>query len=137
MTQPKATSQPDASTPEEPQAHGVHIDATPGDAVIRLDGHILPRGHITGYVLQHDIHAALPSLILHTRQPAGAVFEGLATVAVAQPQDHGDLIAQFLEAIDPAALQRAALDRKDLDGGKHGVTQAILRQLADWSQGRN
>jgi hypothetical protein len=44
---------------------------------------------------------------------------------------------QFLEGIDPAALQRAAMDRDDLDDGKTGVTEAILRQLADWVQGKD
>jgi hypothetical protein len=124
------------TAPEQPTAHGVRIEATPGDAVIAVDGEPLPRGQVTGYVLQHDIHAALPELILHTRQPAGVIFEGLATVAVAAPQDQSEAIAQFLGGIDPAALQRAALDRPDLDGGKHGVTEAILKQLADWAQGR-
>ena len=122
--------------PAESQAHGVRIDATPGDVVISLGGETLPRGQVTGYVLQHDVHGALPSLILHTRQPEGVLFEGLATVAVAMQQDHGDLIADFLGGIDPAALQRAALDRDDLHDGKHAVTEAILKQLADWAQGR-
>lgn len=125
------------SAPEQPTAYGVRIEATPGDASISLDGEPLPRGHVTGYVLQHDIHAALPELILHTRQPAGVIFEGLATVVVGSQQDHGEAMAQFLAGIDPAALERAALDRPDLDPGKHGVTVAILAQLADWAQGRN
>lgn len=125
------------SAPEQPTAHGVRIEATPGEATIRLDGEPLPRGQVTGYVLQHDIHNALPELILHTRQPASVLFEGLATVAVAAPQNPGDAVEQFLSGIDPAALERAALDRSDLEGGKHAVTAAILKQLADWAQGRS
>lgn len=123
--------------PGTPQAYGVRIEATPGDVAITLGGEPLPRGQVTGYVLQHDVHGSLPSLILHTRQPEGVLFEGLATVAVAVQQDHGDVIAQFLSGIDPAALSRAALDRDDLDDGKHGVTEAILKQLADWAKGRS
>ena len=119
---------------QSPAAHGVRIDATPGDATISIDGLPLPRGQVTGYILQHDIQASLPSLILHTRQPAGVLFEGLATVAVAADQDYGDVIAQFLQGIDPATLQRAALDREE--GGKYGVTEAILKQLADWARGQ-
>lgn len=120
-----------------PDVHGVRIDAQPGDATITIDGAPLPRGQLTGYVLQHDIHQALPSLILHTRQSESVLFEGLATVAVAvQQSDATAMMVQFLQGIDPTALQRAALDRDDLDGGKTGVTEAILRQLTEWVQGQ-
>jgi hypothetical protein len=126
------------TTPPEPAAHGVRIDAQPGDATVTIDGTPLPRGQLTGYVLQHDIHQALPSLILHTRQPESVMFEGLATVAVAvHENDVTGMMVQFLEGIDPAALQRAAMDRDDLDDGKTGVTEAILRQLADWVQAKD
>jgi hypothetical protein len=37
--------------------------------------------------------------------------------------------------LDPAAVQRAALDRTDLSGGKHEITEAILKQIADWARG--
>jgi hypothetical protein len=125
------------TTPPEPAAHGVRIDAQPGDATVTIDGTPLPRGQLTGYVLQHDIHQALPSLILHTRQPESVLFEGLATVAVAVDQsDATEMMVQFLQGIDPAALQRVAMDRDDLDDGKTGVTEAILRQLVDWVQGQ-
>lgn len=126
-----------SSSPDTPTAHGVRIDAQPGTVDIAIDGQTLPRGQVTGYVLQHDVHAALPQLILHTRQPEGVLFEGFATVAVAAPeQDYGDVIAQFLAGIDPAALQRAALDRDDLDGSRHETTTAILAQLANWAKGK-
>ncbi|KPC66640.1 hypothetical protein ADL35_45915, partial [Streptomyces sp. NRRL WC-3753] len=51
-------------------------------------------------------------------------------------QDPADTIAAYLGSIDPAALQRAALDRDDLGDGKTDTTRAILRQLIDWAQGR-
>lgn len=121
---------------ERPTAHGVRIDAQPGSAAISIDGTPLPAGQVVGYQLEHSIADSLPMLVLHTRQPDGVIFEGLATVAVAAPQDHGDAIAGFLSGIDPVALQQAALAREDLGGGKHEVTEAILRQLADWAQGR-
>jgi hypothetical protein len=60
----------------------------------------------------------------------------VARIALADPQNAGEATAQFLHGIDPSALQRAALDRPDLDNSKAGVTEAILRQLADWAQGR-
>jgi hypothetical protein len=76
-------------------------------------------------------------LVLHTRQPESVVFEGLARVAVAEPQhDVGEQIAAFLGNMDPAAVQRAALDRDDLGDDKHAVTAAILHALADFAQGR-
>lgn len=120
----------------EPTTHGVRIDAQPGSATIRIDGTALPAGQVAGYQLEHSIADALPMLIVHTRQADPLVFEGLARVAVAVQQDHGDVIAQFVLGLDPAAVQRAALDRPDLDDGKTGVTEAILKQIADWAQGR-
>lgn len=125
------------TTPEQPEAHGVRIDGQPGHATISIDGTPLPPGQVTGYVLEHSIADALPMLVLHTRQPDGILWEGLARVAVAVPQEPGEAVAGFLAGIDPAALERAALDRPDLDGGKHGVTAAILQQLADWAQGKD
>lgn len=120
----------------EPTARGVRIEAQPGSATISIDGTPLPDGQVIGYQLEHSIADALPMLVLHTRQADHVVFEGLARLAVAVQQDHGDVIAQFVQGLDPAAVQRAALDRPDLDDGKTGVTEAILKQIADWAQGR-
>jgi hypothetical protein len=125
------------TTEAEPTAHGVRIDAQPGSATIRLDGTALPAGQVVGYQLEHSIADALPMLILHTRQADSVAFEGLARVAVASQQDVGKAIADFVLGLDPAAVERAALDRTDLDDGKTGVTEAILRQLAEWAQGRD
>lgn len=122
--------------PAEPQAHGVRIDAQPGHAAISLDGTPLPPGQVTGYTLQHSIPDALPNLVLYTRQPDGVVWEGLARVAVADPgQDHAEIVAEFLHAIDPAALEDAALNRDDLGNSKYDLTRAMLRQLVDWARG--
>lgn len=124
-------------TPSNPAAHGVRIDAQPGQATIRIDGTPLPVGQIIGYQLEHSIADALPMLILHTRQPDGAVWEGLARVAVADPQhDIGEQIATFLNGINPAALEGAALERDDLSSERYGLTKAMLATLADWAQGR-
>jgi hypothetical protein len=125
------------TAPDEPTTYGVQIDAQPGEAAIRLNGELLPSNQLTGYVLQHDVHGALPTLILHTRQPDSVQWAGLARVAVAEPdQDPGETVAAFLGQIDAATLERAALDRDDLDGGRNGVTKAILQQLAEWAQGK-
>lgn len=122
--------------PSEPAARGVRIDAQPGSATIALNGTTLPADQVTGYQLEHSIADTLPMLILHTRQPDGVAFEGLARVAVAVPHDPGDAIADFVLGLDPAALQQAALDRDDLSGGKTETTEAILKQIADWARGR-
>jgi hypothetical protein len=121
----------------EPTTHGVRIDAQPGHATIRIDGTPLPAGQVVGYQLEHDVTNALPMLVLHTRQPAGAVWEGLARVAVADPQqDIGEQIADFLSNINPAALEGAALERDDLSNERYGLTAAMLATLADWARGR-
>ncbi|MEZ7005673.1 hypothetical protein ACBR37_19360 [Streptomyces sp. AD55] len=126
-----------AEQPFEPQAHGVRIEAQPGDATISLDGVPIPRGQVVGYSLEHDVANALPILVLHTRQPDGAAWEGLARVAVADPQqDTGEQIAAFLANINPAALERAALERDDLADERYALTAAMLATLADWAQGK-
>ncbi|MFD9004389.1 hypothetical protein ACFV0T_26110 [Streptomyces sp. NPDC059582] len=125
------------TAPEQPAAHGVRIDAQPGSATISIDGTPLPAGQVIGYQLEHSVADSLPMLILHTRQADHVAFEGLARIAVSADHDPGDAIAAFLEGIDPAILQRAALDRDDLDGSRYETTAAILRQLAEWAKGGN
>ncbi|MFJ1827353.1 hypothetical protein [Streptomyces sp. NPDC088178] len=125
------------TAPTEPSAYGVQIDAQPGQAAIRLNGELIPAGQVTGYVLEHDVVAALPTLILHTRHPDHVLWQGLARVAAADPsQDDGQIVAAFLANIDPARLEATALERDDLDGSRHELTRAMLQQLADWAQGR-
>jgi hypothetical protein len=125
-----------AEQPSEPQVHGVHIDAQPGSAAIRIDGDLLPAGTVTGYSLQHDIATSLPLLILHTRHPDGAAFDGLARVAVGVTDPPGDIVTAFLAQLDPAALENAALNRNDLGNGKYDLTRAMLRQISDWARGQ-
>lgn len=124
------------STPSEPQAHGVHITAGSIDATVRIDGTPIPAGQLTGYVLEHVVGDSVPRLVLHTRQPDNVAFEGLARVAVGVPQETGDLVAEFLSQIDPAALEDAALNRDDLGSERYDLTRAMLRQAADWARGQ-
>lgn len=119
---------------EQPTAHGVRIDAQPGHASIRLDGQELPAGQVTGYSLHHSIADSLPTLVLHTRQPEGAVWDGLARVAVNVDKPIGQIITAFLAQIDPAELDRAALNRTDYGGGKGATARAMLQTLAEWAQ---
>jgi hypothetical protein len=122
--------------PAEPQAHGVRIDAQPGSATITVDGTPLPSGQVTGYTLHHDIQAALPTLVLHTRQPAGAEFEGLARVAVGVSTSPGELVAAFLAEVDPVLLDQEALNRSDYGGGQGATARAMLATLTEWARGQ-
>lgn len=122
--------------PQQPSAHNVRIDAQPGHASIRIgDAEIGP--DIVGYTLQHDVHGALPQLILHTRQPGGTIFEALAHVVVADPVPPADAIRAFLRAVNPIELEQAALDRDDLGDERYALTRAMLAQLAEWADERN
>ncbi|MFI1161365.1 hypothetical protein [Streptomyces sioyaensis] len=121
--------------PDQPTAHGVRIDAQPGSASIRLDGNEI--GHdIVGYTLQHDVHGALPQLVLHTRQPGGAIFEALAHVMVADSVPPVEAILAFLRTINPAELEQAALERDDLGDERYDLTRAMLAQLMYWAEER-
>jgi len=121
--------------PEEPQAHGVHIDAQPGSATITLDGTPLAAGTVTGYVLEHAVAEALPMLILHTRQPDHVAFDGLARVAVGVHKSPGELVASFLAEIDPVLLDQEALNRSDYGGGPGATARAMLATLIEWARG--
>ncbi|MFE1767189.1 hypothetical protein ACFW81_23600 [Streptomyces angustmyceticus] len=121
--------------PDQPIAYGVRIDAQPGSAGIRLDDvEIGP--DVVGYTLQHDIHAALPQLVLHTRQPTGVAFQGLAHVMVADPTPPAETIRAFLRTVNPAELEQAALDSDDLEDERYALTRAMLAQLMTWAEER-
>lgn len=122
--------------PAQPSAYGVRIDAQPGHADITLNGSALPAGQVTGYVLEHSVADTLPLLILHTRQPDGAAFEGLARVAVGISKSPGEIVAAFLREVDPELLDQAALNRSDYGGGPGATARAMLDTLADWAQGK-
>jgi hypothetical protein len=122
--------------PAEPQARGVRIDAQPGHATIALDGTTLPPDQVTGYSLHHDIQGGvLPTLVVHTRQPAGAQFDGLARVAVGVTKSPGEIVAAFLSEVDPVLLDQEALNRADYGGGQGATARAMLATLTEWARG--
>lgn len=121
--------------PEQPQAHGVRIDAQPGHATITIDGNTLPAGTVTGYVLEHSIADSFPMLILHTRQTDHTAFEGMARVAVGVSKSPGELVAAFLAEVDPALLDQEALNRADYGGGPGATARAMLATLTEWARG--
>ncbi|WP_436957987.1 hypothetical protein [Streptomyces sp. SudanB182_2057] len=49
--------------------------------------------------------------------------------------DPGPAAAVFLDAIDPEALERAALARPDLGTEPYSLTKAMLTQLVEWARG--
>ncbi|WP_042174548.1 hypothetical protein [Streptomyces sp. NBRC 110035] len=121
--------------PAEPQAHGVRITAQPGHATITIGGTPLPLNIVTGYAVQHDIAGGLPLVVLHTRQPDGVAFEGLARVAVGVSQTPGELVAAFLAEVDPEILDQQALNRADYGGGPGATARAMLQTLTEWAKG--
>ena len=121
--------------PDQPTAHGVRIDAHPGSATITLDGTPLPAGQVTGYTLHHSIQEALPTLVVHTRQPDRAVWEGLARVAVGVSKSPGELVAAFLAGVDPVLLDQETLNRSDYGGGEGATARAMLATLTEWARG--
>lgn len=120
---------------EQPEARGVHIDAQPGSATISIDGTPLPANTVTGYSIQHDIIGGLPMVVLHTRQPDGVAFDGLARVAVGIAQTPGELVAAFLAEVDPVLLDQEALNHADYDGGPGATARAMLTVLTNWAKG--
>ncbi|MEU1078612.1 hypothetical protein ABZ404_39145 [Streptomyces sp. NPDC005878] len=136
------TTAPEASEPSmgDPQ-HAVKIEATGWGATITVDGHDLSR-KLRGYTIEQQ--AGQPALVvLYKKKDADPIgFEGLAQVAVAhafeepKPVDEGAVVAVFLANIDPVALENAALNRDDLGNDRYELTRAMLRQLADWAQGK-
>lgn len=125
------------TTPDEPQAHGVRIDAQPGSATIALNGATIPADQLTGYVLEHSIaEGRLPLVVLYTRNSEGVLFEGLARVAVGVSKSPADLVTEFLAEVDPVLLDQTAMNRADYGGGPGATARAMLSTLSDWARGK-
>lgn len=115
------------------QPRQVSITAGPASAQIVLDGVDVSKD-VAGYQVQQQA-GQTPMVVLFPQSDA-VVFEGMATVAVAEQAPPGEAIAAFLGGIDPAALDAKVLDGADLDGGPHELTAAMLKQLAAWALGK-
>jgi hypothetical protein len=116
------------------QPRHVRITADGVMGTVAIDGTDISKS-VQGYNLEHRVGAA-PLLVLYTAPHRGLDFEGLAHVAVGDQADPGETVAAFLANIDASALERAALQRDDLDGTSSELTKAMLRQLAEWAQGQ-
>jgi hypothetical protein len=117
---------------DEPRHVRITADGVMG--TVAIDGTDISKS-VQGYNLEHRVGQA-PLLVLYTAPHRGLDFEGLAHVAIGDQTDPGEIVAAFLANIDPAALQKAALNRDDLDGTSSELTKAMLLQLADIAQGR-
>lgn len=116
------------------QPRHVRITADGITGTVAVDGTDISKS-VQGYNLEHRV-GSVPLLVLYTAPHRGLNFDGLAHVAVGEQHDPGDIITAFLTNIDPAALQRAALNRDDLDGTSTELTRAMLQQLVDIAQGQ-
>ncbi|MER5302124.1 hypothetical protein ABT039_22075 [Streptomyces lasiicapitis] len=121
----------DSSLSDTP--HTVRITSDGLRAQVLVDGNDLSQS-LSAYTLEHRSNQP-PLLVLYALPSVdGTVFDGFAQVAVATEPSPGPAIAAFLDGVDPARLQQAALSRPDLDGTPTELTTAMLRQLTDWAQ---
>lgn len=94
---------------------------------------------VDGEDVSSKVHAARLDLdsrgaTLTLAGPAAGEIDGVALVQVESPSPPGEQVAAFLGGIDPAELERVALNREDME--THGLTKAMLNQLAEWAVGR-
>jgi hypothetical protein len=117
---------------------------TPNRFQMRFDGRtyavLIDERDMTEYVTAVDVRAVtgdLPRVVLHLRPTVSwpAELDLLAHVEVAQRSDARTGPVDFLEALDPLEVERAALARTDLENVPGGATAAVLRQLAEWAHG--
>ncbi|MGW5003239.1 hypothetical protein ACWEP8_36925 [Streptomyces hydrogenans] len=127
------------TTPTEPslgdQTRGIRITTDGVDAKVEVDGLDLSR-RLRGYTLEHRVDQP-PLLVLYASAHADTtLFDGYVHVVVGDDPDPGPAIADFLRSVDAAALERAVLERDDLDGSRHELTRAMLAQLVDYALGK-
>ncbi|MDH6624415.1 hypothetical protein M2271_002217 [Streptomyces sp. LBL] len=114
--------------------HHVQITAHGGKADVEIDGNPVDPRAVKAYSVTH-LAGERPEVLLHVADRGGTQWSGMARVAVADLPDPGPAAAVFLEAIDPEALERAALARPDLEVEPNSLTKAMLTQLGEWARG--
>ncbi|WP_395371460.1 hypothetical protein OHU45_25755 [Streptomyces tubercidicus] len=115
-------------------ARQVEITARGGRADIEIDGRRIEPNAVKAYSVSH-LAGERPEVLLHVADRGHTQWSGLARVAVADLPDPGPAAAVFLDAIDPEALERAALARPDLGTEPYSLTKAMLTQLGEWARG--
>ncbi|MFI8085936.1 hypothetical protein ACIF6L_34740 [Kitasatospora sp. NPDC086009] len=124
------------SSLSDPEQHHVVITSDGLSGSFHLNGADISKS-VRGYGVRH-LAGEPAQVVIYPKEGIGVVFDGLATVTVAddQPQDQADAVAEFLAGIDADQLAAAVFKRTDLDGGRNELTRAALRQLLDWAKGR-
>jgi hypothetical protein len=115
-------------------ARRVEITARAGGADIEIDGARIDPSAVKAYSVSH-FAGERPEVLLHVADRDDIKWSGMARVTVADLPDHGPAAAVFLDAIDPEALERAALARLDLGTEPYSLTKAMLTQLGEWARG--
>lgn len=115
-------------------ARRVEISARGGRADIEIDGTRIDPSAVKAYSVSH-FAGERPEVLLHVADRGDSQWSGMARVAIADPPDPGPVAAIFLDAIDPEALERAALARPDLGTEPYSLTKAMLTQLGEWARG--
>lgn len=118
---------------EKPARH-VQISARGPRADIAIDGTRIEPTSVRAYTVSH-VAGEHPEFVLHAADREDVQWAGLARIAVADLPDPGPAAAVFLSAIDPQALERAALARPDLGAEPGSLTKAMLTQLTEWARG--
>ncbi|TVL92008.1 hypothetical protein [Streptomyces sp. SAJ15] len=121
-------------TNDKAAARRVEISARGGKADIEIDGARIDPRAVKAYTVTH-FAGEWPEILLHVADRGDSQWSGMARVAIADPPDPGPVAAIFLDAIDPEALERAALARPDLGTEPYSLTKAMLTQLGEWARG--
>ncbi|MFB7500403.1 hypothetical protein ACFC09_37985 [Streptomyces sp. NPDC056161] len=112
----------------------VEITARGGQADIRIDGTRIEPRAVKAYSISH-FAGDRPEVLLQVADRGDTQWSGMARVGIADLPDPGPAAAVFLDAIDPEALERAALARPDLGSEPYSLTKAMLTQLGEWARG--
>lgn len=136
-----------ATTPDPAEALASsplrHVQVASGGvgARVRIDG-LEVSAAVRSVVVQAAIGEITTAVVelfagADTGSPEVALFDGLARVVVGEPPEMGPDVARFLGEIDAGELERAALNRPEVNDGTHGLTKAMLAQLVEWANGRS
>ncbi|MFK0279831.1 hypothetical protein ACIQVL_05060 [Streptomyces sp. NPDC090499] len=115
-------------------ARRIQITAQGGRADIEIDGTRIEPSAVKAYSVSH-FAGDRPEILLHVADRSDTQWSGFARVSVADVPDPGLAAAVFLDAIDPEALEDAALARSDLGTEPFSLTKAMLVQLGEWARG--
>ncbi|MFE6186505.1 hypothetical protein ACFQ6U_18980 [Streptomyces sp. NPDC056465] len=115
--------------------HRVRIVVDAMQPVVEIGGQDVSR-LLHSYEVRQQAGQA-PTVVLELAAHRTTALEGLARVVVGVPPDPGPAAAAFLQAIDAAQLEQAALARHDLQDGKpNELTRAMLHLLGEWARGQ-